>query len=188
MRKLKLQMQLSIDSFVAGANDALDWMVWDWDDALKNYVGALTEPVDTIVLGRRLAQGFIPTWAARANNPETTDAAARKFNETAKVVFSQTTDGAEWERTTVTKGALVHVINELKSQPGGDIIAYGGGQFVTGLINNNLIDDYHLFINPVAIGHGMTIFEGLSRQLKLKLVKALPFECGIVVLHYQSAR
>ena len=64
MRKVKLQMQVSIDGFVAGPNGEMDWMVWDWDDALKDYVTRLTEPVDTIVLGRVLAQGFIPYWAA----------------------------------------------------------------------------------------------------------------------------
>ncbi|MGP1685133.1 MAG: dihydrofolate reductase family protein, partial [Giesbergeria sp.] len=60
MRKLKLQVQISIDGFIAGPKGEMDWMVWDWDDALKQYVSDITEPVDTILLGRTLAQGFIP--------------------------------------------------------------------------------------------------------------------------------
>ena len=55
MRKLKLQVQVSVDGFIAGPNGEMDWMVWDWDDTIKAYVTALTEPVDCIVLGRKLA-------------------------------------------------------------------------------------------------------------------------------------
>ena len=57
MRKLKLQVQMTVDGYIAGPNGEMDWMVWDWDEALKQYVTELTEPVDCIVLGRRLAQG-----------------------------------------------------------------------------------------------------------------------------------
>ena len=60
MRKVKLQMQLSLDGYVAGVNGEMDWMSWNWDDELKKYVVELTEPVDCIILGRVLAQGFIP--------------------------------------------------------------------------------------------------------------------------------
>ena len=60
MRKLKLQVQMSVDGFISGANGEMDWMTFDWDDALKECVTEITTPVDCIVLGRRLAQGFIP--------------------------------------------------------------------------------------------------------------------------------
>jgi hypothetical protein len=53
MRKLKLQVQMTVDGFVAGPNGELDWMMWNWDDKLKNYVGELTDSVDTILLGRK---------------------------------------------------------------------------------------------------------------------------------------
>ena len=66
-----------------------------------------------------------------------------------------------------------------------DIIAYGGGTFVSALIREGLIDEYHLFVNPIALGGGMPIFEGLDHDLPLTLVEARPFACGIVVLHYQ---
>ena len=60
MRKLKLQMQMSIDGFVAGPNGEQDWMVWNWDDSLNAYVDEITASIDCILLGRVLAQGFIP--------------------------------------------------------------------------------------------------------------------------------
>lgn len=60
MRKLKLQVQLSIDGFMAGPEGEMDWMLWDWDEELNRFVAGLTEKVDLLLLGRKLAEGFIP--------------------------------------------------------------------------------------------------------------------------------
>lgn len=180
MRKLKLQVQITVDGYIAGPNGEMDWMVWNWDDELKKYVGELTEPVDCIVLGRKLAQGFIPHWAS---HPEAEG--ADKFNTTHKVVFTKTLEKSEWDNTVLAKGDLVEEINNLKNEEGGDIIAYGGATFVSALIKNGLIDEYHLFVNPTVIGNGMTIFKELQSKQNLTLIKATPFDCGIVVLNYK---
>jgi dihydrofolate reductase len=66
-------------------------------------------------------------------------------------------------------------------------VAYGGARFASALIKYNLIDEYHLFVNPVAIGKGMSIYNALDEKLTLKLVKATQFECGITVLCYNPA-
>ncbi|MBT1697079.1 dihydrofolate reductase family protein [Fulvivirgaceae bacterium PWU4] len=182
MRKLKLQMQLSIDGFVAGPEGQMDWMVTNWDDELKAYVKQITEPVDCIILGRKLAQGFIPFWAA---NPEAEGADI--FNNTRKVVFTHTLDRSEWKNTTLARGNVVDEVAALKAQQGGDIIAYGGATFVSSLIERQLIDELHLFINPAAIGKGMPIFNAGSRSL-FKLAGSQAFSCGIVVLRYEPAR
>jgi dihydrofolate reductase len=180
MRKLKLQVQMTIDGFVGGPNGEMDWTLRNWDDGLKNYVGELTKPVDCIVLGRKLAQGFIPYWAA---NPQ--QEGADKFNHALRVVFTRTLAQPVWSNTVLAKGDLVDEITKLKQQNGDDIIAYGGATFVSSLIKHGLIDEYHLFINPVAIGTGLTIFKELDSQQHLNLVKSTAFECGIVVLHYE---
>lgn len=189
MRKLKLQVQMTVDGYIGGPNGEMDWLTFDWDDALKQYVEELTEPVDCIVLGRKLAQGFIPHWttvAAASDSPEA--AAGKKFTNTPKVVFTKTLDRSEWANTVLAKGDLVEEINNLKQQPGGDIIAYGGATFVSALIKYSLIDEYHLFINPVAIGNGMPIFKDLGSKQHLALVKSTAFDCGIVVLKYVLER
>ncbi len=179
MRKLKLQVQMSVDGYIAGTNREMDWMVWNWDDELKKYVTELTEPVDCIVLGRKLAQGFIPHWAS---HPELEG--ADKFINTAKVVFTKTLEKSEWDNTVLAKGDLVDEITKLKKQDGKDIIAYGGASFVSALIKQGLIDEFHLFINPTAIGSGMSIFKELDSKQNLTLVKSTSFDCGIVVLNY----
>ena len=174
---------MTVDGYIAGPNGEMDWMVWDWDNALKNYVTAITAPVDCIILGRKLAQGFIPHWAA---NPE--QEGADKMNNTAKVVFTKTLDKSEWPNTGLAKGNLVDEITQLKKQPVNDIIVYSGANFVSALIKEGLNDEYHLFINPTAIGNGMTIFKELDGKLNLVLVKSTSFACGIVVLHYEPKR
>ena len=67
------------------------------------------------------------------------------------------------------------------------MITYGGAGFATSLIRQHLIDEYHLFVNPVAIGRGMPIFNGLQEKLKLTLIGSHPFSCGITVLVYKPA-
>jgi dihydrofolate reductase len=183
MRKLKLQVQMTVDGFIAGLNGEMDWIVWNWDDELKKYVTDITEPVDCIVLGRKLAEGFIPHWASY---PE--QEGADKINSTKKVVFTKTIDKSEWDNTVLAKGDLTDEINNLKKQNGKDIIAYGGATFVSALIKQGLIDEFHLFINPTAIGNGMTIFKEPDSQQHLTLIKSISFECGIVVLNYEPKR
>ena len=181
---------MTLDGFIAGPKGEMDFMVWDWDKELVKYVDEITQPVDCIVLGRKLAEGFIPYWANVAADPNHAEFTAGKmFTETSKVVFTGTLKTSEWENTVLAKGDVVNEINKLKaSNYGGsnDIIAYGGAKFVSSLIKYELIDEYHLFINPTAIATGMPIFSELYGTLNLKLIKSVAFECGIVVLHYQK--
>jgi dihydrofolate reductase len=176
---------MTVDGFIGGPNGEMDWTTRAWTSDINQYVTGIVESIDTIVLGRKLAEGFIPYWANVArdmDHPE--NAAGRIFTNTRKVVFSKSLERSDWENTALAKGDLVDEITALKQQPGRDIIAYGGATFVSSLINHGLIDDFHLFINPVAIGSGLTIFKALERKQNLTLVKSIAFDCGIVVLHY----
>ena len=183
MRKLKLQVQMTVDGFVGGPNGEMNWANINWDEELNTYVGNLTETVDTIILGRKLAQGFIPYWAS---NPEgEAGRGAEIFNNTPKVVFTKTLEKSDWVNTVFAKGDLVEEVNKLKMVAGGDMIAYGGATFVSALVKHGLIDEYHLFINPAAIGTGLSIFRELVNQQKLQLKQARAFPCGIVALWYE---
>jgi dihydrofolate reductase len=181
MRKLKLQVQTSVNGFIAGPNGEMDWMVWDWDDELKAHVNALTEPVHCILLGRKLAEGFIPAWEGRLTHPEE-GPFAHKMIDSPKVVFSRTLSSSPWANTSIARGELADEVRRIKSSPGGDVIAYGGATFVSELIRHGLIDEYHFFVNPTAIDKGMPIFR--HGKVPLALVDAKPFECGIVALTY----
>ncbi|HMS69815.1 MAG TPA: dihydrofolate reductase family protein [Saprospiraceae bacterium] len=182
MRKLKLQVQITINGFIAGPNGEMDMFTWNWGEDIKNYVQALTDDVDTIVLGRKLAEGFIPYWQDVAQNDENPEQSSGKlFTDLPKIVFSKTIENSPWNNTTVSAN-LINDIQSLKSQNGKDIIAYGGANFVSNLIQENLIDELHLFINPTALDAGLPIF---LNKTNFQLKHSLAFECGIVVLCYE---
>jgi dihydrofolate reductase len=186
VRRFKLQVQTTVDGYMAGPNGEMDWTTLAWTDDIKAYINALTESVDCIVLGRRLAEGFIPAWAA---GPEGEDQASIDWmNNTPKVVISNTLTRSPWENAVVAGGDLADSVNRLKAKPGGDMIAYGGGTLVSGLIAKGLLDELHLFVNPTAIGVGMPVFPNVGSPQQLRLVTAQPFDCGITVLHYEPKR
>jgi dihydrofolate reductase len=108
--------------------------------------------------------------------------------ETPKVVFTKTLKKSRWANTDIATDDLTDEIIKLKSQSSKDIIVYGGATFDSSLIRAGLIDEFHLFINPVSIGNGLTIFKDLSEIQKFTLVKSIAFACGIVVLHYEPKK
>lgn len=180
---------MTVDGYIGGPNGEMDWVTLPWTDDINNYVGAILEPVDTIVLGRKLAEGFIPYWADVAADPGNPEfEGGKKFTDTPKVVFSKTLDQSKWENTAVANGDLVEEITRLKQQEGQDIYACGGATFVSALLRHGLIDKYYLFVNPAAIGNGLPIFHQLDSRQNLKLVQSVAFDCGIVVLNYELKR
>ena len=182
MRKLKLQVQMSIDGYMAGSEGEMEWLEWEWDEELKKYITDITETVDCILLGRKLAEGFIDYWASHAENTDSAEEGADKINETQKVVFTKTIFKTEWKRTKLESGDIVEEVLKLKNQEGNDMIVYGGGTFVRTLIEAGLFDELHLLVNPTALGNGMPVFGEFHT---MKLISSRPFECGVVVLCYK---
>jgi len=185
MRKVKLQMQMTINGYVGGANGENDWMTWNPDDELLAFMNSLIDSSDTLLLGRKLVTGgFIKHWEnAAEKNPDTPF--AKKIVDIQKVVFTKTLDKSSWNNTTLAKGNLAEEIVNLKKQNGKDIIVFGGAGFVSSLIKEGLIDEYHLIVNPTAIGNGMTIFNSLDRIQKFSPVQAKLYPGGKTVLSYK---
>ena len=188
MRKLKLQMQITVDGFVAGPNGELDWMNPNKsleDDKLFQYVNFLIDSADTILMGRKMTGGFVDYWTNVLKNPKDPwYAFAKKMVDTPKVVFTRTLDESPWPNTALAKGDIVEEVNQLKTGSGKDLSFYGGAGFVSSLIKYDLIDEYHLFVNPVAISKGMTIFGEPGRYFRLKQIDVTPYESGITVHSY----
>jgi dihydrofolate reductase len=183
---------MSIDGYITGPNNEQDWMVFFGDEKLKEYEFRLLESVETILLGRKMTNEFISYWTEVLNKPnDSWYAFAKKLIETPKIVFTKTLTKSEWPNTEIATGDLKEEITKLKSQEGsggGDIIVYGGASFDSSLIKENLIDEYYLFINPVAIGNGKTIFKDLKEIRKFTLVESIAFDSGIVLIHYEVKR
>jgi len=186
MRRLKLQMQVSIDGMVAGQKGPTHF---NWDEEVKQYSIANAANVDCILLGRKTAAGFIPHWKSVADNPKNADfEIGRVITDIPKVVFSKTLQKSEWPNATVANGELAESVNQLKRQTGKDLLVYGGSSFVASLIDRNLMDEYHLLVNPVFLRSGPTISKGLADTLRLALVTTRAFCCGTVLLCYEPFR
>lgn len=182
MRKLKLQVQITADGFVAGPEGQLDWMTFDMDEKLLAFINHLTDTSDTILLGRKMTEGFVNYWERVTTQPQSPEYEfALKMVRTPKVVFSRTLTAVNGQNIRVENAPLVEAVNRLKGQPGKDIIVYGGASFVAALIENRLIDEFNLFVNPIAIGNGLRIF---SQRTPLSLVKSVAYSSGIIVNTY----
>ena len=180
---------MSVDGCIAGPNGEMDWMVGLLDDESIKYAYKITESVDTILMGRKMTDVFISSWLDVMNKPDDPlFAFAKKMIETPKVVFTKTLNKSRWINTDIATGDLVEEVSKIKRQNGRDIIVYGGASFDSSLIKEKLIDEFYLFINPVAIGNGMTIFKDLNEIQKYNLIESKVFESGKVLLRYESKR
>ena len=183
MAKLKLQMQITIDGFnPEGGDENTSW------DEERDYSYELLKGVGTIALGSKTAAEFIPYWDKAAEDSDNSwQNVAMQISQMRKVVFSSSTDHPGWSNSTIETGDLVNAINRLKEQSAKDIIVYGGISFVQSLIRHDLVDEFHLFVNPIALGKGRSVFSGLDSLLRLKLKKSIGFNSGRVLLHYDLA-
>lgn len=184
MRKVKLQIQTTINGYVAGPKGENDWMTFNPDPEFMEYMNANFDAADTIVLGRKTAEGFIQYWeSALEKNPDTPF--AKKIVDTPKVVFTRTLDKSPWNNTTLATGTLAEEIANLKKQDGKEILVLGSASLVSALIKEGLIDEYHLIVNPTAMGAGMTIFNSLDVIQKFTPAQAKLYPGGKIVLSYK---
>lgn len=184
-RKLKLQMQMTLDGFVStGPNDDQTWVTWAWDE-IKHDVLKIIDTTDTIILGRKLAVDYIPYWLDVVTKPDDPMyELAYRIAGSKKIIFTKTLKEAKWDNTGLAEGDLSEEIKRLKSQSGKDIIVYGGTLFVASLVKENLIDEYYLFVNPVALGKGASVFDQLKNIRQMKLKNSIAYPSGIVLLNY----
>lgn len=184
MRKLKLQMQMTLDGFVAGPEGQLDW-IWlnEQDEASIQKVIELADSCDTILLGRKMTREFIDYWENVVDNqPDSSEQPlAQRMVSMRKIVFSRTQTIIEGRNLEVENGDLTAAVQALKQEQGKDIMVYGGANFVSSLINHNLIDEYYIFSNPIAIGKGLSIF---NEQKLLRLNSSISYANGEILNKY----
>lgn len=191
MRKLILQMQMSVDGFV-GSHRNDDWQVWGWgehnrwDEELKRDFNLHFERIETILLSRKMAEeGYLNHWGKAATRypADPFYAFAKRITELKKVVLTDKLKTSAWPRTDVRGGDLGNVVTAMKAEPGGDIGVFGGAGFAAALIGAGVIDEFQFYINPAVLGAGTRIFDA-SGFRKLKLINAKAYPSGIVVSRY----
>ncbi len=183
MRKIIASEMVTVDGCFAGPNGEIDWFVYNKE--IEKYGIELARTVDTILFGRvtyEMMASYWPSAPAAANDQIVID----QMNNSPKIVFSKKLRKAGWKNTRVINEINAEEISEMKKTPGKDLVIYGSGSIVSAFANLGLIDEYHLFVNPVALGKGKPLFKDLNDRHELKLLKIREFSNGVVLLHYQS--
>jgi dihydrofolate reductase len=183
MRKLIVFNQVSLDGYIADARGDMSWA--HKDDPEWNAFSAENAGGDGVLLFGRvtydLMVAFWPTPAALKNAP----AVAEGMNRMQKVVFSRKMTQASWQNTTLVKRDLAGTVRKMKDEQGPGMVILGSGSIVSQLTQAGLIDEYQMVVNPIVLGKGKTMFEGLKNKVPLKLTSTRAFGNGNVVLCYE---
>lgn len=178
MRKVILQMYISIDGYVAGPNGELDWMFANVGTESESPADELLNSSDLILLGRGMAKGFLDYW------PNDKTEFGEKINSLQKIVFSKTITSMDYPNVSVVPD-IEEEIKKQKAKEGKNLILYGGCGLVTSFAKLGLIDEYYLMTVPVILGSGLHLFEGIDMKV-LKLVKSKAAPSGVIVNHYEK--
>ena len=187
MKNLILSMNVSLDGFVAGLKGEMDWI--HADEQLFNYIVKLTDQADTAMYGRvtyEMMNAYWPT-AQDQPNPSTHDINhSIWYNQVNKIVISNKMKDVHLDKTQFIGEDIIHQVQQLKQQPGKNILMFGSPSAAHTLMQYNLIDDYWLFINPVLLGNGIPLFDMIKDKMNLKLIESQVFTSGVIEVHYEK--
>jgi dihydrofolate reductase len=190
MRKIIAALHMSLDGFIEGPNGELDW-VETWEDMFD-----LLPQIDTCILGRGMYPGYEQYWSAILANPEGilpfTGKVASKGEidyaqfaaKTSHIVLSKTLDEVAWNNTRIVRD--IDEIRNIKQQPGKDMHAVGGATLIGSLMNQRLIDELRLVVNPILLGGGKALFKDVKERHALKLLETKLLKSGMVRLTYST--
>jgi dihydrofolate reductase len=187
MRRLVVFNQLSVDGYFTDAQGDMSWAKEGVDDEFNRFTMERAQGGGVLLFGRvtyELMESFWPT----PNAARTLPTVAKQMNTLPKVVFSRTMTEARWNNTKLVKNDLEGTIRRMKAETGPGIAIMGSGTIVSQLAETGLIDAYELIINPVALGAGRTIFDGIRNRVELRLAESRTFKNGKVFLCYAPRR
>jgi dihydrofolate reductase len=181
MKPLIVFSDVTVDGFMAGPDNDLDFMVDD-PQLGDELTGMLMSVADTILVGRKAFSDMATYW------PTADSDLAAWMNATPKVVLStdSTFDVDAWENSTVAAGDGADQVRRLKASSGGGVVTFGGVQTVRSLVATGLVDEYWLKVNPAIVGRGGSMFSDVVERRALTLRSAKSFPSGTVALIYSA--
>jgi dihydrofolate reductase len=185
MRKIVVFNLVTLDGYFAGKGGDISWH--NVDEEFQELANAASNSGNTLLFGRvtyELMASFWPTPEAMRTDP----IVAAGMNKSEKIVFSRTLDTADWNNTRLVKDDMIAEVRKLKQGSGKDLTVLGSGSVVSQLAQEGLIDEYNILLNPVVIGSGKTMFEGIKDTFALKLISIRTFGNGNVLLRYIPAK
>jgi dihydrofolate reductase len=187
MRKLIVFNLVSLDGYIADDRGDMSWGHRDVKDVeWSSFIADNARGGGGLLFGRttyELMASYWPTPHASQSFPEL----AERMNRVPKFVFSRSLEKAAWNNTQLLKGNLAEEVLQLKGAPGADLAILGSGSIVAQAARAGLVDEFQLVVNPLALGKGKTMFEGIEGKLPLKLARTRIFGNGNVLLCYEPA-
>ena len=169
MRKLILQVAVSLDGLIEGPNGEFDWCFTDQDYGLKDFF----KQIDTLFIGRK-------TYELMLRMGENASPGFPKFRE---YIFSRTLDKVK-DDAVLIKEDIESEVRKIKKEKGKDIWLFGGGSLTTSLMNLTLVDEIWLAVHPIVLGGGKPLFTDLKERVELKLMDTKTYSTGLVFLKY----
>ncbi len=185
MRRLTVFNLVTLDGYFAGEGGDISWH--NVDEEFHELAEKASNSGNTLLFGRityELMASYWPTAEAIKNDPMV----AQGMNKAEKIDFSRTLNKANWNNTKLVKDNMLMEIRELKQESGKDLTILGSGSIVSQLAQERLIDEYQILLNPVVIGKGRTMFEGVKDRFSLKLTNTRVFGNGNVLLSYEHVQ
>lgn len=182
-------MHISLDGFVAGPNGEMNWIKVDQE--IFDYVGKHISQGDTALYGRvtfQMMEDYWPTAADQPNASKHDIEHSKWYSNVHKVVLSKTMKNEGLKNVEIISNNLADRIKELKQKAGEDILVFGSPRATHSLIQENLIDGYWLFVNPIILGKGVSLYKTVKETTQLNLIETKTFSCGVIALRYETMR
>jgi dihydrofolate reductase len=166
MRKVLLNVAITLDGFIAGPNGEYDWCFTDADYGMTGFL----QSVDTIIMGRKSYE-----IAVQYGEP---------YPDKEVIVFSATIQQTPFQNVKIINGNIPDFVKSMTLQEGKNIWLYGGAVITEPLIENNLIDEFHLAVHPIILGDGIPLFKNIKRSLTL--IDSITYPSGLVQSIYKK--
>ena len=173
MRKIILQLAVSLDGYIEGPNGEFDWCFTDQDYGMS----AFFKRIDTTFMGRKTYE------LALAMEGEITAG----FPKMKEYVFSKTLKKVK-EGVVLIKRNIKKEVEKIKNEKGRDIWLFGGAELISSLMNLELVDEIILAVHPVILGGGKVLFKEIKERTWLTLADHKIYPGGLVFLTYKVAR
>ena len=183
MRKIILDLAVTLDGFIEGPNGEIDWLAKDKGTDFADILTDILDGIDTIFYGR-VSYDLWGTYSPGEHASPKLKKAYELLHSKKKYVFSATRTSDNY--ATVINSNIEKQVKEILQRPGENIWLYGGGKLITTFINLGLVDVYRLAVHPVIIGSGKPLFENIKKRVELKLINAKPSSSGVILLTYET--
>ena len=183
MSKLLVFNSVTLDGYFVDKNGDISWAHKndpEWNAFVENNAKG-----ESVLVFGRITYEMMASWWPTPEAMKSMPVVAERMNNLPKVVFSRTLDRASWNNTRLVKSDIAGAIRKMKKEPGSDLVIMGSGSIVAQLAQEGLIDEFQIALNPVVLGKGRTMFDGVKEKLNLKLTKTRTFANGNVFLCYE---